>query len=285
MAQAEKDALTGTDTTGHEWDGIKELNTPLPRWWVWTFWVTIIWAVGYWVVYPAWPTLSNYTQGVWDYSSRAAHEQDMQQLKQQRAAWATKFEEKPVSAILEDQQLLNYAMAGGEFIFAENCAPCHGAGGQGQKGYPTLADDVWIWGGAPEEIVTTIRYGVRSGHPDTRYNEMPKFVTDGILTNEQAEKVADYVLSLSGQGAGNAEGQQIFEEQCVACHGEGGVGQPMLGGPRLSDAIWLYEGGKDGVLAQIKNPKHGVMPAWTNRLSDVEIKQVATYVYTLGGAK
>ena len=285
MAQTEKDALTGTETTGHEWDGIKELNTPLPKWWLYTFIVTVVWAIGYWVVYPAWPSLSGYTKGVLGYSSRAALDADMARLEQSRSAWLGRFKGAEIGDIAADRELLNYAMAGGKFVFAENCAPCHGAGGAGAPGYPVLADDDWLWGGKPEAIETTIRYGIRSAHEDGRFNEMPRFGADELLSADEVGQVADYVMSLSGQGEGNAAGETIFLEQCESCHGASGVGFDETGGPNLSDGIWLYAGSRDDIVAQINAPRHGVMPAWVGRLDEVSIKLVALYVHSLGGGQ
>ncbi len=285
MADRETDALTGTETTGHEWDGIKELNTPLPRWWLYTFYACIVWALGYFVVYPAWPSFSSYTKGVLGYSSRAELEATMEQVKAGRAGWLEKFEAAEVGDILENQELLQYAMAGGRIIFADNCAPCHGAGGSGAKGYPVLADDDWIWGGTPDDIYTTLQYGIRSGHEDMRESQMLAFGRDEILTKEQISTVTDFVLSLSGQGTASEEGTTLFEENCAACHGEDGTGIKELGGPNLTDGIWLYGGDKDAIVAQITEPRHGVMPAWTGRLDDVSIKQVTIYVHSLGGGQ
>ncbi|MCW8835327.1 MAG: cytochrome-c oxidase, cbb3-type subunit III [Rhodospirillales bacterium] len=282
MANVEKDALTGTETTGHSWDGIQELNTPLPKWWLYTFYACIIWAVGYWVVYPAWPSLSDYTKGVIGYSSRAEHAKEMEAVKASRSEWLGKFEEANVSDIVKDSQLLNYAMAGGRALFNENCAPCHGAGGQGAPGFPVLADDDWLWGGTLESIEQSVRFGIRSGHEEERVNEMPKYGVDGLITKEEMAAVADYVIGgLQGDGAGKT----VFAEQCAACHGEDGHGLPEMGGPNLSDGIWLFGAGKDAVLAQLNSPKHGVMPAWQGRLDDVSIKQVSIYVHSLGGGQ
>jgi len=285
MAEKETDALTGTETTGHEWDGIKELNTPLPRWWLWVFYATIIWAIGYYIVYPAWPSLSGYTKGVLGYSSRANHVADLQALRVSRAVWLDKFTTMSVDDIAKDPELLQFAMAGGAFVFGENCAPCHGSGGAGAPDYPVLADDDWIWGGTLDDIYQTIEYGVRSTHDDTRYSEMIAFGADEILEPAQISAVADYVLSLSGAGVANEEGAQIFEEQCTACHGEDGKGVAELGGPNLTDDIWLFGGSKDAIVAQITQPKHGVMPAWVDRLDDAAIKQAAIYVHSLGGGQ
>lgn len=285
MAERETDAVTGTETTGHEWDGIKELNTPLPKWWLYTFYATCIWAAGYFVLYPAWPGFSDYTKGILGYSSRAELDATMEQVKASRSGWLAKFEQAEVEDILTDQELLQYAMAGGRTIFADNCAPCHGAGGGGAPGYPVLADDDWIWGGGIDAIYETVLYGVRSDHEDTRDSLMLNFGEDEILTAAQIETVADHVLSFSGEGQASDEGAVIFEEQCAACHGEDGTGIPDLGGPNLTDGIWLYGGGKAAVVAQIAKPRHGVMPPWTGRLDDVSIKQVSVYVHALGGGQ
>ena len=288
MANVEKDAISGQETTGHEWDGIKELNTPMPKWWLYTYYVCIVFAVGYWVVYPAWPTLSSYTKGTGGYSSRGEHDADLAAQKQSRSAWTSKFAAMNVDEIGGDRQLLNYAMAGGKIIFAENCAPCHGTAGSGAPGYPILADDDWIWGGTRDAIHTTVAFGVRSGHDETRESEMPNFLGDEILNKAQIADVAEYIMSLSDgsiRSDGVERGAVVFEEQCSACHGEDGKGLPELGGPNLTDAIWLYSKSKEAIATQVSAPKHGVMPAWTGRLSDVEIKQVSLYVHSLGGGQ
>lgn len=284
MANVEKDAISGQETTGHEWDGIKELNTPMPKWWLYTYYATIVFALGYWVVYPSWPTLSGYAKGMGGYSSRAVHDADLEALKQSRSEWSSKFSAMSVDEVGADQKLLNYAMSGGKIIFAENCAPCHGSSGAGAPGYPVLADDDWIWGGTREAIYTTVNYGIRTTHDDTRDSAMPNFLEDEVLDKAQIADVTDHVLSLTG-GAANASGAAIYEEQCAACHGEDGKGLAEMGGPNLADGIWLYSQGKEAIIAQISKPKHGVMPAWVDRLSDVEIKQVSLYVHSLGGGQ
>ena len=290
MANVEKDPVTGTDTTGHEWDGIKELDTPLPKWWLLTFYATIIWSIGYWVVYPSWPTLTDYAKGAWETTNRLEHAQEMAAVAESRKVWTAKFEGKEIGEVAKDSELLNYAMAGGRVIFADNCQPCHGSSGSGAPNFPVLADDDWIWGGTLDDIQTTVQYGIRSGHDDERASDMPNFVEDETLTVAQAGQVADYVMSLSsGQGA-SEEGKTLFEENCASCHsteGEGadGAGYQETGGPRLSDGIWLYGAGREGVLAQITKPQHGVMPAWDGRLSETEIKQVSIYVHSLGGGQ
>jgi cytochrome c oxidase cbb3-type subunit 3 len=285
MADRETDVLTGTETTGHEWDGIRELNTPLPKWWLYTFYATIVWAFGYFVLYPAWPSFSGFTKGVLGYSSRAEIAETMNQVEAGRAAWAEKFAATPVEEIVVDRELLDFAMAGGKTIFADNCQPCHGAAGSGAPSYPVLADDDWLWGGAIEAIYATVQHGVRSGAADTRVSEMPRFGADGVLTPAEIATVADYVLSLSGAGTANQAGATLFVDNCAACHGEDGRGMAELGAPNLTDGIWLYGGSKKAVVAQVTAPRHGMMPAWSGRLNDVSIKQVSIYVHSLGGGQ
>ncbi|WP_316975779.1 cytochrome-c oxidase, cbb3-type subunit III [Shumkonia mesophila] len=285
MADRETDVLTGTETTGHEWDGIKELNTPLPKWWLYTFYATIVWAFGYFVLYPAWPSLGGFTKGMLGYSSRAEIAETMDQVTAGRAAWAEKFANTPVEEIVADRELLDFAMAGGKAIFADNCQPCHGASGSGALSYPVLADDDWLWGGAIETIYATVQHGIRSADGDTRVSEMPRFGADNTLTPKEIATVADYVLSLSGTGKAPEEGATLFADNCAACHAEDGKGMAELGAPNLTDGIWLYGGGKAAVVAQVTAPRHGVMPAWGGRLNDVSIKQVSIYVHSLGGGQ
>lgn len=285
MAQKEVDTITGTETTGHEWDGIKELNTPLPKWWLYVFYATILFSVVYMVLYPAVPSLSGYTRGLLNYSTRGELVQDLAEVRQARSTWLDRFEASTVDEIEQDPELLRYAMAGGHVIYADNCAPCHGAGGAGRPGYPVLADDVWLWGGSLDAIHQTLLYGIRSGHEETRVSDMPAFGKDGLLPREEIGAVADHVLALAGQGQANVQGAQIFAEQCAACHGEDGTGNPELGAPNLTTGIWLYGGSRQEIIAQVSNPKHGVMPAWSGRLSDAEIKQLTVYVHALGGGQ
>lgn len=286
--KVEKDEISGTETTGHEWDGIKELNTPLPRWWAWTFYATIVWAIGYWIVYPAWPGLRDYTRGVLGYSQYQTLAQQMQAAQAARAEYLTRIEADSVEEILADKALLDFSLAGGRTAFADNCVPCHGAGGAGAKGYPNLADDDWLWGGTPEAIHTTILYGVRSGHEKAHVTDMPAFGALEILTPDQISDVAEYVMSLSGRSedaAAAERGKTVFAENCAACHGENAEGNTELGAPRLADGIWLYGGDKADIVATVTNSRGGVMPAWAPRLSDTTIKMLTVYVHSLGGGQ
>jgi cytochrome c oxidase cbb3-type subunit 3 len=286
MANIEKDPISGQMTTGHEWDGIKELNTPLPRWWVWVFYVCIVWAVGYWVFYPSWPTLSGYAKGAWNYSSRAELKSELDAAKAaQQKLFLADLEKAGEKDIIGNPKLLRAAMAGGKVVFNENCAGCHGFGGVGQPGYPALGDDEWLWGGTLEDIKQTITYGIRSGHPEARVSEMPKFGVDGALKAEEIGAVADYVVGLSAGKPVAGAGATIFADNCMACHGEKGEGNRGLGGPPLNNAIWLNGGTKEIITKQVNNPRHGVMPAWAERLSPTTIKMLTVYVHKLGGGE
>jgi len=283
------DELTGTATTGHEWDGIHELNTPLPRWWLWTFYATIIWAIGYWVVYPAWPLLTNATQGAFGWHARSAVVADLDGLKTLRGPMMEKLTNVSVAQIVNDPQLAEFARAQGKVAFADNCAPCHGAGGGGGRSYPNLNDDDWLWGGKITEIEQTIRHGARSGDDKGHQGNMPAFGRDGILKPDQISAVADYVRSLSGlpaePGANLAIGKKVFADNCAVCHGPEGKGNREVGAPNLTDKIWLYGPEKETIMQGIQNGRGGTMPAWEGRLSDPIIKSLVVYVYSFGGGE
>lgn len=284
----EKDEITGTETTGHEWDGIKELNTPLPKWWVWTFYVTIAWSIGYFIAYPSWPTLSGHTPGVLGWTQRGEIAEKLAEAKAQKAPFVSRIERAALEDIRRSPDLLNFAMAGGRSVFAENCAPCHGAGGAGLKGFPGLADDSWLWGGTLADIHTTIAHGIRNASNDSRTSVMPKFGADGLLNDRQIDDVAEYVLSISRRpaNAGAARrGEAVYAENCVACHREDGTGNTELGAPDLTANIWVYGGDKATIVETIRNSRAGSMPAWTGRLDDATIKMLAVYVHALGGGK
>ncbi len=288
MSEKERDAVTGTETTGHVWDGIKELNTPLPKWWVYVLYATIVWSVGYWIVYPAWPGISGYTRGMFGYSSHGEYHAEAAAAAEAQKVWTDRIAAATLDQINSDAELVEFAQNGGRAVFAENCAPCHGAGGQGAPGFPVLADDSWLWGGDLAAIEQTIRFGIRSAHPDTRVSEMPRFGADQVLDAAQIGDVTDYVLSLSGTevDAGAKErGGTLYVENCAACHGEQGQGMIELGAPALNDTIWQYGGDRDSIIAQIHLPKQGVMPTWEGRISDDWIKMVAIYVHNLGGGQ
>lgn len=284
----EKDATTGQDTTGHEWDGIKELNTPLPKWWLYTFYACIVWGVIYTVMFPSWPTLHSHFNGVSGWTRRGEVTAALDAQKAAQAATREKIVAMDIESIRKDPALMGYVQAAGRVAFADNCAACHGAGGAGGKGFPTLADDDWIWGGKPDQILQTITYGIRNTNENSRVSDMPRFGADGLLTKEQIGDVADYVLSLSGT-QGNAaaieRGATVFAENCAACHGEKGEGNQDVGAPRLSDGIWLYGGDRKTVVETITYARRGSMPAWIERLDPATVKVLATYVHALGGGQ
>jgi cytochrome c oxidase cbb3-type subunit III len=283
------DHVSGRSTTGHEWDGIKELNTPLPRWWILTFYATIIWAIGYWVVYPAWPLVTGYTTGLFHYSTRASVAAELANLESLRGEKMKVLGNASLADIEKDPALLALARARGRTVFADNCAPCHGTGAAGAKGYPNLNDDDWLWGGSLDQIMQTIQFGARSGHAKTHEGQMLAFGHDGVLKKEEIVAVADYVRSLSGlptaPGYDAAAGRKIFSENCVSCHGEDAKGNQELGAPNLTDQIWLYGSDEATIVETITNGRAGVMPAWTGRLDPVTIKALTVYVHSLGGGK
>jgi len=284
----EKDAVTGTDTTGHEWDGIKELNTPLPKWWLYTFYATIAWALGYFVLYPAWPSLSGHTAGALGWTMRGEIAESLAQAASAQAPFVNRIDAASLEDISKSADLRNFAMAGGRSVFAVNCAPCHGAGAAGSKGFPNLVDDNWIWGGTLDDIHTTIQNGIRNSNPDSRIAQMPRFGADNILDAKQIDDVADYVLSLSRRSSNTAaaeRGATVFSENCEACHLQGGIGNPEMGAPSLAANIWLYGGDKATIVETITNSRAGAMPAWSDRLDAARIKMLTVYVHSLGGGK
>ncbi|MEX2643416.1 MAG: cytochrome-c oxidase, cbb3-type subunit III [Acetobacterales bacterium] len=287
--KGEKDEITGTEMTGHEWDGIRELDTPLPKWWLYVFYATIVWSLGYFILYPAIPGLTGYTQGVLDYSTRSALRAELEDVRSSQGQAFAAVAQAGLGEILGNPDLRQIAVAGGRASYLDNCAPCHGSGGAGGPGYPSLIDDVWLWGGTPEAILTTLRHGIRwEQDRETRFSLMPNYGADGILTAEQIGDLADYVLALSGLQAGYAaapSGAALFGEQCAACHGANGSGNRELGAPALNDRIWLYGGEREDIVRQLRRSQHGVMPAWGGRLDEATLKMLTVYVHSLGGGE
>lgn len=283
------DEVTGTETTGHVWDGdLRELNKPLPKWWLYVLYACIVWSIGYWAVYPAWPTMSDYTKGYWNYSQRAAVTQEVAEAKAAQDKYRVALSQTPLADVGKNPELLQFALAGGQATFGENCAACHGRGAQGGAGYPNLNDDDWIWGGQLDNIQQTISYGIRSGHAKTRDSAMPRFGLDGALDAAKIGDVANYVRSLSGLEADKTaagRGAAVFAENCAVCHGADGKGNQELGAPNLTDGIWLYGNGQENVVTSISTGRGGIMPAWDARLDPVSVKMLAVYVHSLGGGK
>jgi cytochrome c oxidase cbb3-type subunit 3 len=287
MSEKEIDHVSGVDTTGHEWDGIKELNNPLPRWWVWTFYATIVWALAYTIAYPAWPLISSATGGMLGYSSRGEIKQELAAAQEAKRDYVAAVEANAVEQILADDALRQFASAAGAAAFKVNCIQCHGTGASGSAGFPNLNDDDWLWGGKPEEIRATIAHGIRFAEDDaTRNSLMPAF--GEMLEPAQIREIAVYVRSLSGNPAHASavgDGAQLFAANCAVCHRETGKGNRELGAPDLTDAIWLYGSSEADIIRQIRTPRNGVMPSWAGRLGDTTVKELAVYVHSLGGGE
>ena len=288
MSKREIDDVTGVETTGHEWDGIKELDKPLPRWWLLTFYATIIWAVGYWIIFPAWPTLTGYTAGLLGYSQRVTVADEIKAAQAAQSQFRDLLDKTPLDQIRTSPDLLRFAMAGGAAAFQTNCGPCHGRGAQGFSGYPNLNDDDWLWGGSIADIHKTISFGIRSDQKDARASQMPRYGLDKLLTDSQIIDAAEFVLSLTGRStdtAAVARGRTVYADQCASCHGADGKGNQDQGAPNLADEIWLYGGSRQAVVESIRTGRGGMMPAWAGRLDPVTIKALAVYVHSLGGGK
>ena len=285
----EKDTEHSTLIREHEWDGIQEADNPLPRWWLYVFYATVAISLVYFVLYPAIPFVNSYTKGILGYNSRVELEKNMERAAAAQSAYLERISAKTPAEIQSDPELLNFALVGGKAAFADNCAPCHAPGGAGRPGYPSLADDVWLWGGTLDAIHQTLKHGIRwDQDDDTRVSEMPRFGADELLTPEQIYDVGQYVLSLTDRATDEEavkKGTPIYAEQCAVCHGAEGQGNQELGAPRLSDAVWLYGSSFEDILQQISAAKHGVMPAWQGRLDDPTLKMLTVYVHSLGGGK
>lgn len=286
MSDRERDDHTGIETTGHEWDGIKELDSPLPRWWLWIFYGCIAFAVGYWILMPAWPGLHGYTPGLLKQSARADVVKELKALQIQRGRGDAMLASASLQQIEADPAMQAHALAVGQSVFGDNCASCHGAGGGGAKGYPNLRDDVWLWGGSLEEIEHTLRVGVRSGHADTRMSQMPAFGRDGLLQGTQIADLTEYVVKLSGRPADPAavaRAAPLFADNCAACHMPTGVGSREFGAPNLTDREWLNASDRASITSQIQNGRNGVMPTWESRFSPGVIKALAVYIHVNAG--
>ena len=272
-------------TTGHSWDGIEEYNNPLPRWWLYTLYACIIWAIGYTILYPAWPMINGATPGVLGWSTRADVAAEIAAVDERNSEIEGKLVAAELTEIAKTPELNSYATNAGAAVFQTWCAQCHGSGA---KGFPNLLDDDWLWGGDIEAIHFTISNGVRNeDNEDARFSEMPAF-GDDYLEPEEIEQVVNHVLKIADEDH-DAElatlGAVVFEDNCASCHGDEGKGDRDQGAPNLTDAIWLYGGDKDTILETVTYARFGVMPTWVDRLSESDIRAVATYVHQLGGGE
>tara|TARA_R110002072_G_scaffold98771_7_gene217270 strand:+ start:1091 stop:2056 length:966 start_codon:yes stop_codon:yes gene_type:complete len=290
--EKEIDEFTGVETTGHEWDGLKELNNPLPRWWLWVWLICIIWSFGYWYAYPAWPTPDGNTKGALGWTSKKKLAASQAEIFERQSAYLERFRAASFDEIMNDDELYAFAMAGGKSAFKDNCATCHGTGGAGGMGYPNLNDDDWLWGGQIEQIQQTLKYGIRTKHEDTRLGIMPSFGKDGTLNKNQINDVVAYVMTLSGKESAHghavqdiSKGAEIFSQNCASCHGADGKGMKEFGSANLTDKIWLYGGDRETLFKTIYNGRAGLMPFWNGRLDKQTIRELAVYVHQLGGGE
>lgn len=290
MTKPEIDPHTGRLTTGHEWNGIKELSTPIPKI-VWAFYIsTTIVAILLWILYPAWPTGKSFTPGILGSDQTISLEQSLDRAQSIRAESDAKILERGFEEIRSDPELAHFVATNGSRLFSDNCAACHGPGGSGGNGYPDLTDQAWLWGGSPDQILETLAVGVNTTHPDTRISQMLAFGESGILNSDERDDVATFVLSLSNEHiageednqAAVARGAGIFELQCSSCHGPDGTGIAFLGAPDLTDDFWLYGGSEKEIKDTINHGRQGVMPYWSERISEVDRKILTAYILSLG---
>lgn len=276
-------------TTGHEWDGIQEYDNPMPRWWLWTFYITIIWGIGYTIAYPAWPGIKGATEGLLGYSTRAEVAAEIDEVNTRNEAINARLASAELSAIETDPELNGYAKSAGAAVFKTWCAQCHGSGAAGAKGYPNLLDNDWLWGGDIEAIHGTVTAGIRNeDNFDARYSEMPAFGRDELLEDEQIDQVVNFVMSLSGEPMDASmvtDGATVYADNCSSCHGDEGLGDREQGAPNLADAIWLFGGSYDDIRETVVNSRFGVMPSWDTRLTEAQIRAVSAYVHQLGGGE
>ena len=290
MAEQNKQSPDGEiGTTAHEWDGIQELNTPLPRWWLWTFYATILFAIGYCIAYPAIPLASRATAGVLHWTSHGQLAAEQVKAEAGRASFRLAVANTPVERISHNPDLMRAAIEGGRAAFKVNCVQCHGTGASGRKGYPNLTDDDWLWGGDIKTIRQTLEHGIRQpGDGQTRMSQMPAFGRDGILNPDQIQDVVSYVRTISHQEHASRSakrGAALFAANCAACHGANGTGNRQFGAPNLTDAIWLYGGDRDTITQTVTNARYGVMPAWGKKLDKASLNMLAAYVHSLGGGE
>lgn len=282
-ARDEIDPVTGYDTTGHSWNGIIELNTPMPRVAIGFMLAAFFISVILWILFPAWPLGNTYTKGLLGHDQQAIAVADFERMEARRADWLSRFETPDFAALMADEALMANAMPDAKRLFLDDCAACHGAEATGGPGFPTLADDQWLWSGDPAEIAHTIRVGINGTSPDTRVSQMLNFGAAGMLKRADLEAVRDYVVALpSGKADPESPGAAIFAQTCAACHGEGGAGGLGIGAPSLTDDAVIYGQDPATVWHTLWHGRQGVMPSWEGKLTPAQINLLATYVARLG---
>lgn len=288
MQMNDRDPHTGHRTTGHDWNGIRELNTPVPKA-VWFFLIlTVLFSVAYWVLMPAFPLGKTYTKGVLGADQKNRVEAEIAAVQQAQQPWMSRIEQDGFDVLLADKEIMERVRTGGKALFADNCATCHGAGGKGQPGFPNLTDSHWLWGGSPEAIAETLRVGINSSHPDTRISQMMAFGRDQLLSRSQIEDVVSYIDSLragaevqKGHETAIAQGAEIFQKECVACHGTDAKGLQEMGAPDLTGDGWIYGGDRQTLLRTIWHGRIGEMPTWESRLTLAQRRMLTLYVIDL----
>lgn len=272
----EIDPVTGYEATGHEWGGITELNTPFPKIALIALILTFAYSVVSWVLLPAWPLGNDYTRGLLGLDQREMAEESLRDLTERRESWLTRFENPDFAALSDDPALMSIAMPAADRLYRDNCSACHGRSGAGGPGFPVLNDDHWLWGGTPEEIARTLRVGINSDHPETNFAQMPAF---DWMDRSQRLALSEYVAAMaSGAHAPDGEVAALFSENCTVCHGEGGAGGLQNGAPSLIDEAMIYGQDVETVMKILSQGRQGLMPYWSGRLSDAEIKALALYV-------
>ena len=288
MEIGERDPVTGQITTGHEWNGIKELYTPIPRIVFFFLATTILFAVCYWVLMPAWPLGKTYTKGLLGIDQKTSVERLVKDATLERSAWTQKIDQMDFAAIQADPSMMTIVEETGHTLFGDNCAACHGTKATGGPGFPNLTAGIWLWGGDPETIFETLRVGINSTHPDTRTAQMLAFGRDGVIDSKQLADVVAYVRSLGGTSDGLdtdpqsiAAGQDVFKQNCIACHGDDAKGKRDVGAPDLTDSNWIYGGDLHSVTTTVYGGRQGTMPSWEQRFSPTQRKILALYVLSL----
>lgn len=292
MEVEEIDRVTGRKTTGHIWNGIRELDTPIPRGILLFLIVTHVFAALWWLLEPAFPLGSTFTKGLIGSDQKQVVEQKIAASANARASWIDRIETLSYAEIRADEALMAKVKSSGHQLFGDNCAACHGRDGRGGLNYPDLTDDDWLWGGSPEKIEETMTIGVNSRHTSSRVSQMPSFGADEMLDRKQVADVSAYVYSLShaeystAQNVGQIDaGREVFLTTCAACHGENAKGNQDVGAPNLTDDRWIYGGTMERIIQTIHGGRQGHMPTWDERLTHAKIKILALYVNSLGTEK
>lgn len=283
MKEQERDPYTGHMMTGHEWNGIKELNAPVPRIVNISYVLAIACAVLLWILLPSFPIGSTFTPGILDIKQHTDVDEALLDAQKERAAWEKRIKQESFQEIAADPKLMLIIRQAGKALFGTNCAACHGLDGTGGPGYPNLTDKAWLWGGEPDQVMETLSVGINSANPDTRSSQMPAFGRDEMLPEDNIKELAGYVHDLSTSNAASAPEsvKALFSDNCSACHGEDAKGSIEMGAPDLTDAEWIYGGDVAAVHTTIWSGRQGVMPSWVERLSEVDRKILTLYVLDL----